>query len=140
MSWTSAHGALRYAEKLFNRRAIRSFLYTPATAGALLIWNGSTVISGHFDKIIRVWDRDTATCRRILLGHNYRNGIKCLSRSQNFLFSAAENVRMWNVDTGECVRVFEMHSTGTSSILVTDWLVMAACHDKMARLWDLETG
>jgi len=76
----------------------------------------------------------------VLSGHTYRSGIKCLARFNDFLLSAAENIRIWDVNTGECLRVFELESSAISSIALTDQVVAASCHDKIARVWDLESG
>jgi WD40 repeat protein len=112
----------------------------------LLFWDKSTIVSGHFDRMIRVWDRDTAVCRLVLIGHGRHSGgagVRRFARYKNLLLSGSENVRMWDLNTGECLRVFETepgYVTCVSHIAVDGGMMAASYHDRTARVWGLESG
>lgn len=117
------------------------FNYPPATAYVALFWDGNTVVSCHYDKLIRVWDRHTSRCRLELVGHTYKNGVRNLKRYKDRLISAAEDIRIWDVKTGSCLRVMQTDgSTWISSLAVGEGTIAASYGDRKARVWHIESG
>jgi len=53
--------------------------------------------------------------------------------------SADKTVRLWEVATGRCVRTFEGHTDGVSSVALSsdDRWALSGSDDKTARLWEL---
>ncbi len=52
------------------------------------------------------------------------------------------NIRLWNIETGKCVRSFEGHEKGVSAVALTpdgQWAVSGSL-DKTLRIWELSTG
>jgi len=62
--------------------------------------------SGSSDKTVRIWDIPTRSCIRILKGHC--SGIIGLEAHNNLLaaFTEKNRARLWNIDTGACLREF----------------------------------
>ena len=56
--------------------------------------------------------------------------------------SCSQEIRLWNLENGTCVRTFEGH---TATIRSVSWsanqrLALSAAHDCTVRVWDVETG
>ncbi|KAJ3070660.1 hypothetical protein HDU99_002629, partial [Rhizoclosmatium hyalinum] len=53
-----------------------------------------------------------------------------------------DTVKLWSVETGECVRTLEEHSGGVNSVAYSpdSKTVVSASHDTTVKLWDVETG
>ncbi|KAF2665993.1 WD40 repeat-like protein [Microthyrium microscopicum] len=122
---------------LSTKTLVREYLYPASTAYGVLFWDQRTVVSGHFDTLVRVWDRETAVCRRLLAGHG--RGVNDLKRYKGFLLSGAENVRMWDVEAGTCLYVFETDSTWVSVVDVKGDMLAVACLDWTTKVWNLES-
>ena len=56
--------------------------------------------------------------------------------------SADKTIRMWDIETGQCLRTFSGHTNWVNSVaLFSDNSKMVyGSHDKTIKLWDIETG
>ena len=56
--------------------------------------------------------------------------------------SADKTLKIWDLETGRCIRTLKGHTDLVSAVMVTgnDRLAISASRDKSLRLWDLETG
>ena len=63
------------------------------------------------------------------------NGRRAISTSDD------RTLRVWDLETGQTLRVFEGHSARVNGVAVVDLQhVVSACNDGTLRLWDLESG
>lgn len=74
------------------------------------------LITGSYDKTIKVWTLDTGEVVRTLLGHT--RSVRALQFDQAMLVtgSSDKTLRVWNWRTGECLRVLEGHTQGVSCL------------------------
>jgi WD40 repeat protein len=58
------------------------------------------------------------------------------------LVSYDETLKLWNVETGECVRTFIGHTRSVWTVCFSkdDKLVISGSGDKTLKLWNVETG
>jgi len=92
---------------------------TGHTGGVLAVhFEGSKIASGSQDSTVNVWD--FKTCSRIVLrGHtDWVNAVK-LDLSSRTLFSASDDctIRLWDLDTKQCIKVFEGHVGQVQQVL-----------------------
>jgi WD40 repeat protein/DNA-binding Xre family transcriptional regulator/DNA-binding HxlR family transcriptional regulator len=128
--------------------------------------DGQTLATGSEDKIVRLWDIDTGKCLKTLQGHTnlvssvsfgFQN-IDIRKTTQNItsdektrklqksqiLASGSDDatVKLWNVDTGECLKTLWGHSSWVNSVTFSpDGRILASgSHDQTVKLWDWHTG
>lgn len=99
------------------------------------------VITGSFDKTVRVWDLETGKEIRQLLGHS-----RCVRALQfddaKLVTGAMDNtLKIWNYHTGQCIRTLEGHTGGVLSLHFLDSRIMASgSTDNTIRVWNFEAG
>ena len=125
-----------------TREAKRSLvLDSPATANALLFWDDEKLVSCHYDKIIRIWNVNSGICLQTIAGHVLKYGVQTLLRWNDFLRSGAEDIRMWDFNSGKVAKICDVEGTHISKIVCDERLLVAGCpRHHAARVWDLETG
>ncbi|KAM9899678.1 hypothetical protein OXX79_005596 [Metschnikowia pulcherrima] len=73
-------------------------------------------------------------------GHT--DGITCLQFNNKFLISGSydSTVRIWNIDTGECVRTLSGHSKGVRSLSFDSHKLITGGYDSTIKVWNYRTG
>lgn len=87
------------------------------------------LITGSYDRTIRIWNLDTGELVRMLKGH--LRAVRALQFDQMVLFTGSMDgtVRMWNWRKGECMRVFEGHADGVVSLNYNGYLLASGSAD-----------
>ena len=115
--------------------------------------DGRSVLSAGYDKTIRVWDMATGREIHCLRGHESqvnalavtpdgRHAISGGRRLQRVVNCTTRPFRMWELESGSMVRVFEGHSGLIDDVSVSpDGKLMASVSwDTSLRIWNLSTG
>jgi F-box/WD-40 domain protein MET30 len=137
-----------YAERLVVERNWRKGNYTVKD------FNGHTdavmclqsdeptgrLVTGSFDKTLRVWDIDTGLCLATLKGHT--RVIRALQFDECKIVSGSMDatIRIWNAKTFECIRVLTGHRQGVVSLHFLDKLLVSGSVDGVIKVWDLSAG
>ncbi|PLW32011.1 hypothetical protein PCANC_20698 [Puccinia coronata f. sp. avenae] len=98
------------------------------------------LMTGSWDRTIRVWNAEKQECIQVLSGHT--RGVKCLQFDTNKLISGGMDqvLKLWNWRTGECIRTIEGHAAGVSCLNFDDQLLASGSADSTIRIWNFNTG
>jgi WD40 repeat protein len=106
--------------------------------------DGKTLVSGSWDKTIKLWNLATGEQIRTLTGHSEWVYSVAISPDGKTLASGGEDktIKLWNLATGEQIRTLTGHSDWVFSIAISpDGKTLASgSRDKTIKLWNLATG
>ena len=128
---------------------------------AALLFVGGRLVSGSYDRSIRVWDVGTGRCcirvwsldtwglERTLKGHGWCVTALVASGGQLISSSCDRTVRVWSVETWECVQTVEVYPAELDqcikALAVCGWALVggsmcdSGSEECEVRVWDLET-
>lgn len=113
-------------------REVRSLAFSP---------NGSQLLTGGSDNLVRLWDIERGREIRKLAGHEKRVNAVAYSPDGRHLLSGSDDniVMMWDVDTGEHLRSLSGHSDRVNCVKFSadGRHGISASSDGTARLWSL---
>ncbi len=101
------------------------------------------LVSGGYDKNLRVWDVATGECTGIFSGHE--DYISCLDVSFDGRFAASGSgdgsIRIWDIQKGICLSVLEGHDKAIASLRFTPdgQKIISAGKDKKIHIWSCQT-
>ncbi|KIM90352.1 hypothetical protein PILCRDRAFT_59878 [Piloderma croceum F 1598] len=106
--------------------------------------DGKRIISGSWDKTIRVWDAITGGEVRVI---QQKKSVWCIALSRDGRHIAAGyyhdgTVQVWDVLLGTCVSAMRGHDATVRSVNFSPdgRRIVSGSHDKSIRLWDTMTG
>ncbi|KIM21455.1 hypothetical protein M408DRAFT_29534 [Serendipita vermifera MAFF 305830] len=120
-----------------HRSPIDSVVFSP---------DGTRIVSGSFDKIVRVWDAETAEMvAGPFEGHTGQISSVKFSPDGRRIASGAwdRTIRVWDAKTAEMIaRPFEGHTGRVSSVTFSPdgTRIVSGSWDKTIRVWDAETA
>ncbi len=104
---------------------------------------GKKIISGGYDKTVRIWDVSTGKCTNVFPGHE--DYISCLDISPNGRYIASGSgdgsIRIWEAQSGYCFQVLKEHHKAVAALNFTPdgQKLLSAGKDKIIRIWDCQT-
>jgi WD40 repeat protein len=110
--------------------------------------DGKKILGANFSRTIHCWDVDTGTHLFDLCGHPTQVGHINFDRTGQIISSCLEQIRVWNLQTGTCLRAIPL-GRGDASDFAADYGKGAAYHDPFVatgsdngtiHLWNVETG
>lgn len=101
--------------------------------------DGRRAISGGYDKAMRLWDVETGICLRSFIGHV--TNIRCLALTPdgNIAVTGSNDIRVWNLDTGECIRTINTSSYIDNISITSDGNFVLSIGSYI-QVWDASTG
>jgi serine/threonine protein kinase len=108
-----------------------------------------TIVSGGFDKTIKIWDLTTGKLIRTLTGHSDSvysvaispDGQTIISGSARWGSNAGDNsIKIWDLSTGKLLRTLIGHSDGISSVVINPdgQTIISGSEDNTIKIWRLE--
>ena len=108
--------------------------------------NGTRVVSGSNDNMIRIWDAESgAVVGEPLKGHNGGVNSVAYSPDGRYIISGSydRTIRIWDAETGAAVgNPLEVHTDSVSSIAYSPdgRHIISGSADRTIRIWNAETG
>lgn len=106
--------------------------------------DNQTVISGGFDRTIRLWNQETGAALRVLTGHTDAVRTIAVSSDGQIIASGSSDktIKIWRLQTGELLRTLTGHSGPIWSIAISpDGQTLASgSYDGTIKLWEVQTG
>ena len=114
--------------------------------------DGHRALSGS-SETLRLWNLETGACLHVLKGHTdlvnsvavFAGDHRAVSGSGGWFEDRATHdntLRVWELNTGACLRVLDGHSGPVNSVAVCadGRRAVSASSDKTLQVWDLDTG
>ncbi len=107
---------------------------------ALAISQENDLISGSFDKTIKIWNMCSGKLKKTLTGHDgsvnalviSKNGDLCSGSDDHFIY-------VWDTPSGQSVGYLNGHKDSVTALTVTrDNLLVSASRDRFIKIWHLE--
>ncbi|KAL5312971.1 hypothetical protein ACEPPN_019397 [Leptodophora sp. 'Broadleaf-Isolate-01'] len=106
--------------------------------------DGKQVVSGSYDKTVRLWDAVTGVALQTLEGHSGSVHSVAFSPDGKQVVSGSNDktVRLWDAVTGAALQTLEGHSGLVHSVAFSPdgKQVVSGSDDETVRLWDAVTG
>lgn len=99
------------------------------------------LITGSFDKTVRVWNLETGETLRVLSGHT--QCVRALQFDDVKLVTGSmdSTLKIWNYHTGECIRTLEGHTEGVICLHFDFNNILASgSTDTTIKIWNFSSG
>lgn len=101
--------------------------------------NQKLLMSGSYDKTIKVWNADTGELVRTLVGHTM--GVKAIAFDEQKVISGGldATLKVWNYHTGECISSYTGHREGVTCVDYYDKIIVSGSADKTVKVWHVDS-
>ncbi|EJD02082.1 WD40 repeat-like protein [Fomitiporia mediterranea MF3/22] len=98
------------------------------------------LITGSYDRTVRVWNLETGTQIRCLRGHS--RAVRALQFDEAKLITGSmdNTIRVWNWRSGKCIRVLEGHTEGVVCLNFDSNILASGSVDTTVKIWNFRTG
>jgi WD40 repeat protein len=118
--------------------------HTSSVLSVAFSQDGSRVVSGSFDKTVRIWNVMAGEMETKLEGHTQLVRSVAFSQDGSRVVSGSddETIRIWNVTTGEMETKLEGHTRGIRSVVFSQdgSRVISESFGDTVRIWNATTG
>ncbi|KAI9488037.1 WD40-repeat-containing domain protein [Zychaea mexicana] len=98
------------------------------------------VMTGSYDKSVKVWSLDTGETIRTLEGHTRCVRALQFDNAKVVTASMDHTLKIWDWHAGRCIRTLEGHTGGVLSLHFDSKLLASGSTDMTIRVWDFQRG
>ncbi|KAI6038980.1 WD40 repeat-like protein [Pisolithus marmoratus] len=98
------------------------------------------LITGSYDRTVRIWNLESGTEVRCLRGHT--RAVRCLQFDEAKLITGSmdHTIRVWDWRKGECIRILRGHTDGVVCVNFDTNVLASGSVDSTVRVWNFCTG
>ncbi len=105
---------------------------------------GHILVTGSWDKTLKVWNVATGQLLRTLMGHQEAVWSVAVSTDGKTLASGSsdQEIKIWNLPTGQLIHTLGGHSSWVAAVALSPdgELVISGSSDKTIKVWSLRSG
>jgi WD40 repeat protein len=126
--------------------ALQAILYghSGTVISVCLSSDNKKIISGSWDKTIKIWDAATGVCERTLDGYNSYATAVCISSDNKMIVSGSKDktIKIWAAATETSKRTFEGHNSSVILVCISSdgKRIISASIDRTIKIWNAATG
>ena len=121
--------------QLGARTQTRAFQFSP---------DGTRVLAGSDENLIRLWDMASGNCLKVFKGHEMGVVELLWSADQRRALSSSDDqtIRLWDFEAESCLRVLKGHRGFVPGLAWSSdgRYALSGSHDHTVRLWEVESG
>ena len=146
--WKDVYGERMAVELNWRRGRCKTRTFTGHTDGVLCLQfhealshpSFPVLISGSYDRTVRVWNMDTGQQLHCLKGH--RLAIRALQFDEVKLITGSMDctLKVWDWRKGRCIRTLTGHTEGVVCLNYDPNVIASGSVDSTIRVWNLRTG
>ncbi|CAF1355955.1 unnamed protein product [Adineta steineri] len=104
-----------------------------------LQYDDEKIVSGLRDNTIKIWDRKTMECIKVLTGHN--GSVLCLQYDEKVIVTGSSDstVRVWNVKTGELLNTLLHHCEAVLHLRFINGTMVTCSKDRSIAVWQMNS-
>jgi F-box and WD-40 domain protein 1/11 len=105
-----------------------------------LQYDEEKIISGLRDNTIKIWNRKTCECIKVLTGHN--GSVLCLQYDDQIIVTGSSDstIRIWNVKTGELLNTLLHHCEAVLHLRFVDGTMVTCSKDRSIAVWQMNSS
>ncbi|XP_026886478.1 F-box/WD repeat-containing protein 11b [Electrophorus electricus] len=102
-----------------------------------LQYDDDKIISGLRDNSIKIWDKQSLECLKILTGHT--GSVLCLQYDERVIVTGSSDstVRVWDVSSGEVLNTLIHHNEAVLHLRFCNGLMVTCSKDRSIAVWDM---
>ncbi|XP_043912431.1 F-box/WD repeat-containing protein 1A [Protopterus annectens] len=102
-----------------------------------LQYDDQKIVSGLRDNTIKIWDKNTLECIRVLTGHT--GSVLCLQYDERVIITGSSDstVRVWDVNTGEMLNTLIHHCEAVLHLRFNNGMMVTCSKDRSIAVWDM---
>ncbi|XP_065828313.1 beta-TrCP-like [Oscarella lobularis] len=104
-----------------------------------LQYDDDKIISGLRDNTIKIWNKSSLECGRILKGHT--GSVLCLQYDEKFIVSGSSDstVRVWDIESGEMLNKIIHHCEAVLHLRFQNNMMVTCSKDRTIAVWDMRS-
>lgn len=102
--------------------------------------NYPVLMTGSWDRTVRVWNAESGECVQVLRGHT--RGVRCIQFDSVKLITGSmdSTIKIWSWLTGECSRTLEGHRDAVVCLNFDKQILASGSADSTIKIWDFTTA